>query len=47
MPYKIIKANNLYMVVNKTTGKVKGKKKTRSEAERLMRALYANERVKK
>ena len=48
MPYKIVKAKNLFLVINKNTGKQKGKHKTRAKAVKHMRALYANEKkVKK
>ena len=47
MPYKILKANNLFVVINENTGRVKGRVKTRSEAERLIKAIYANKKDKK
>jgi len=42
MPYKIVKRGNEYVVINKKTGKVKGRHKTKEQAERHLRALYAN-----
>jgi len=47
MPYKIIKANNLFMVINEQTGRVKGRVKSRVEARRMIRAIYANKKDKK
>ena len=46
MPYKIIKANNLFMVINEQTGRVKGRVKTKSEARRMIKAIYANKKDK-
>ena len=50
MPYKIIKANNLFMVINeagRVRGRVKGRVKSRVEARRMIRAIHANKKDKK
>lgn len=40
MPYAIRKRGSYYVVINKKTGKVKGKHRTRKKALAHMRALY-------
>jgi len=42
MPYAIRKRGSKWVVINKETGKVKGKHSTRAKALRHLRALYAN-----
>jgi len=42
MPYEIKKRGNEWVVINKKTGKVKGRHKTKEKALRQLRALYAN-----
>ena len=46
MPYKVIKRNGSYVVVNRDSGKIVAGNKTRlskSRAEAVMRARYAHE----
>lgn len=42
MPYSIKKAGSKFQVVSKDTGKVHGTHPTREDAQKQMRALYAN-----
>jgi len=42
MPYEIKKRGNEWVVINKKTGKIKGRHKTKEKALRQLRALYAN-----
>lgn len=43
MPYKMEKRNGHYEIINKDTGKSKGKSATKEKALAHMRALYVTE----
>ena len=47
MPYKIEKSGDHWIVKNKETGEKKGKSVSREKALAHMRAMYANEGIKK
>lgn len=49
MPWKVQKGNGGWFVVNEDTGRMMNKKahKTKSEADKQLRALYANYKGKK
>jgi len=44
MPYKIVKTNNCYSVVNKESGEVHSKCSTKEKAEAQLKLLYAIEK---
>lgn len=44
MPYKIVKKNDKYLVINELTGKVKGTHDTKDKAISQMRFLYSIEK---